>query len=253
MNKFFTKRPAEPRAAEAEAAGLRWLRQGSNAVVEVHEVDQHSLRVFQVETVAPTAVAARKAGAELARIHNAGAPAFGSPPDGWDGPNYIGTQRQECTPTDSWPEFYLGQRVLPFARAAVKRGHLSTAGLDLVESAAASISAAPTSLWGSEPARLHGDLWTGNLLFGTRGPVFIDPAAHGGHRETDLAMLALFGAPYLGEIRAGYQEVTPLPAGWQEFTPVHQLHPLAVHAVTHGPAYGDALIEAAQATLDLLD
>ena len=45
------------------------------------------------------------------------------------------------------------------------------------------------------------------------GGVLIDPAAHGGHRETDLAMLALFGAPHLEEILAGYQEAHPLRDG----------------------------------------
>ena len=33
-------------------------------------------------------------------------------------------------------------------------------------------------------------MWT------AEGAVLIDPAAHGGHRETDLAMLALFGCPF---------------------------------------------------------
>ena len=47
-------------------------------------------------------------------------------------------------------------------------------------------------------------LWSGG-----RGWL-IDPAAHGGHRETDLAMLALFGAPFLARIIACYEEVTPL-------------------------------------------
>ena len=103
------------------------------------------------------------------------------------------------------------------------------------------------------PARIHGDLWFGNLLFGTDGPVFIDPAAHGGHPETDLAMLDVFGAPYLDEIREGYLSINPLPDGWRERTPMHQLHPLAVHAASHGPSYGVELLHAAKATLKLLD
>jgi fructosamine-3-kinase len=101
------------------------------------------------------------------------------------------------------------------------------------------------------PARLHGDLWTGNVLWSPDGAVLIDPAAHGGHRETDLAMLALFGAPFLDDILAGYDAARPLRAGWRERIPLHQLHPLAVHAAGHGPSYGAALAEAARATLAL--
>ncbi len=83
------------------------------------------------------------------------------------------------------------------------------------------------------------------------GVVMIDPAAHGGHRETDLAMLALFGCPQLDAIVSAYDQTHPLAAGWRDRIPLHQLHPLAVHAAGHGPSYGSALGRAAQATLAL--
>jgi fructosamine-3-kinase len=86
--------------------------------------------------------------------------------------------------------------------------------------------------------------------------VLIDPAAHGGHRETDLAMLSLFGCPFLDRVLAAYDEGAaaigaPLREGWHERVPVHQLHPLAVHAAGHGRSYGIALTEAAERTLEL--
>lgn len=249
MVETYRKCPAQPQAAEAEAAGLNWLGEASTAVVQVHRVADNCLETIRVNPVRPTPAAARQAGRELALIHRAGAPAFGSPPTGWEGPNYIGTRRQECHPTDHWGQFYAHQRVLPFARAAHRRGNLSSAGLGLVEAAAASMSAGE---WDLSPARIHGDLWAGNLLFGGQGPVFIDPAAHGGHPQTDLAMLALFGAPHLDEIRAGYREITVLPADWLAFTGMHQLHPLAVHTLTHGAGYAPALLAAARETLELL-
>ena len=96
------------------------------------------------------------------------------------------------------------------------------------------------------PARIHGDLWSGNLLWGSTGAVLIDPAAHGGHRETDLAMLDLFGCPHLDEVRRGYASTGLLRSGWRERIPLHQLHPLAVHAAGHGRAYGTALVRAAE-------
>lgn len=102
---------------------------------------------------------------------------------------------------------------------------------------------------GDRPARLHGDLWNGNVMWTPDGVVMIDPAAHGGHRETDLAMLALFGVPHFDDVIDGYQEVRSLADGWQGRVPLHQLHPLAVHAAGHGPSYGRALGEAARATL----
>jgi fructosamine-3-kinase len=84
---------------------------------------------------------------------------------------------------------------------------------------------------------LHGDLWSGNVLWSD--PVrLIDPASHTGHRETDLAMLALFGTPHLDRILAAYQEVYPLSQGWQTRVGLHQLWPLLVHHRLFGGGYG---------------
>ena len=99
------------------------------------------------------------------------------------------------------------------------------------------------------PSRIHGDCWAGNVLWsGDRGWL-IDPAAHGGHRETDLAMLALFGAPHLDRILAGYNDTAPLAAGWRSRVPLHQLHPLLVHACLFGASYAEEVRSAARAVL----
>ena len=90
---------------------------------------------------------------------------------------------------------------------------------------------------GDPPARLHGDLWAGNVMWTGDGAVLIDPAAHGGHRETDLAMLALFGCPYLDDVLAGYQSVRPLRSGWRTRIGLHQLYPLLAHVVLFGAGY----------------
>lgn len=250
----FEKRPTEPQSALAEAAGLRWLRQGSDAVVAVVAADEHCIHTERVTCVAPSPETAFQAGIELARMHSAGAAAFGSPPDGWDGPHYIGTQRQECRPNPNWAEFYVQQRVLPFAKKAARVGNLSDLGI--VERACEAMVDSADALNWQHPARIHGDLWSGNLLFSTEGPRFIDPAAHGGHPYTDLAMLELFGAPHVESIWSGYAEqarwTTARVAEAKAMIPIHQLHPVAVHAVTHGPSYGAHLEELARISLRLL-
>jgi fructosamine-3-kinase len=86
-------------------------------------------------------------------------------------------------------------------------------------------------------------LWSGH-----RGWL-IDPAVHGGHRETDLAMLALFGAPHLDRIIAAYQDVSPLAGGWRDRVPLHQLHPLLVHVCLFGGSYRDSALAAARSAL----
>ena len=74
----------------------------------------------------------------------------------------------------------------------------------------------------------------------------IDPAAHGGHRESDLAMLALFGLPHLPRVLDAYAEASPLADGWTDRVALHQLFPLLVHACLFGGGYGARAAEAAR-------
>ncbi|MHC3002311.1 fructosamine kinase family protein, partial [Gordonia sp. GN26] len=150
---------------------------------------------------------------------------------------------------DSWGEFYARERVEPYLRPAREAGNLTAADSDAVHAVCELV--ANRAFDDDEPAaRIHGDLWNGNVMWTPSGVVLIDPAAHGGHRETDLAMLALFGCPLLDEIIVGYQEAHALAPGWEGRVEVHQLHPLAVHAAGHGPGYGTALGRAARSVLD---
>ncbi|WP_431247089.1 fructosamine kinase family protein [Leifsonia xyli] len=239
---------------EAEAAGLAWLgeaeRDGGARVVRVASVEPGRIALERIHTSRPTAAAARAFGAALAVTHAAGAAAFGAPPEGWDGPLFIGRRPLPIAHEATWGRFYARDRVRPYLEIASGVGGVTPAQAAVVREALDRVEAGDFDD-GEPPARIHGDLWTGNVLWDARGAVLIDPAAHGGHRETDLAMLALFGAPFLDEIVAGYRGARPLRDGWRERIPLHQLHPLAVHAAGHGPAYGAALAEAARATLAL--
>ncbi|GAA4181138.1 fructosamine kinase family protein [Gryllotalpicola koreensis] len=239
---------------EAEAAGLRWLAETADAggarIARVIAVSPGRIELERIRPARPTAVAAREFGAALARTHGAGAEAFGAPPTGWDGPGFIGKRPQTYANEPSWGAFYARDRVLPFLEIAESAGSVTGDEARGVRHVCELIASG--ALDDDEPpARLHGDLWNGNLLWDDTGAVLIDPAAHGGHRETDLAMLALFGAPYLDEIVAGYESEHPLRDGWRERIPVHQLHPLAVHAASYGRGYGVELVDAARRVLAL--
>lgn len=233
----------------AEAAGLRWLGAAGAPVVEVLDVGPDHITLERLASATPSASAARDFGAALARTHDAGAAHFGSPPAGFEGQLFIGNRMMPSEPTARWGDFYAEQRVLAFVATAVSAGNL-TAADERDTRAACDLIASGRFDDDEPPARIHGDLWSGNVLWTPEGVVMIDPAAHGGHRETDLAMLALFGCPQLGAVIEGYQDVHPLRSGWQERIPMHQLHPLAVHAAGHGPGYGSELGRAARATLD---
>jgi fructosamine-3-kinase len=161
---------------------------------------------------------------------------------------FIGLAPMRNVTGDDWPAWYAEHRVLPYLRRAVDAGTMDAGEAAVVERVCARLPelAGPAE----PPARLHGDLWSGNVLWGADGRVqVIDPAAHGGHRETDLAMLALFGCPLLDAVLAGYQEVAPLAEGWRERVGVHQLFPLLVHAVLFGRGYAGQALDAARSAL----
>lgn len=225
---------------EWEAAGLRWLggADGGVAVVGVRSVGAEQIVLDRIRTVPATRAAAEAFGRALARTHARGAVSFGAGPPGWSGDGFIGRQGLVLQEFSHWGEFYAATRVLPFATAAARIGNLSRSGLSSVERVCERLTAGDYDD-GRLPARIHGDLWAGNVLYGRQGAVLIDPAAHGGHGLTDVAMLALFGTEHLDRVQAGYADEANLPAGWPELIGLHQLHPLLVHAVSHGPGYGD--------------
>ncbi|MEV5373721.1 fructosamine kinase family protein [Streptomyces albogriseolus] len=245
------KRAEDAEAARAEAAGLRWLAEAdATPVPRVHGREEAWLVLDRVREGRPGREAALRFGRELAGLHAAGAPAFGAPPPGGPVEAFIGLAPMRNVTGDDWPAWYAEHRVLPYLRRAVDAGTMDAGEAAVVERVCARLPelAGPAE----PPARLHGDLWNGNVLWGADGRVrLIDPAAHGGHRETDLAMLALFGCPLLDAVLEGYQDVAPLAAGWRTRVGVHQLFPLLVHAVLFGRGYAGQALAAARSALSL--
>lgn len=231
-------------AFAAEANGLRWLT-GAGAVPlpRVLGVDEQMLVLELVPPGGPPQRAtAREFGAGLARMHAAGASSFGAP---W--PGFIASLPMDNTQGQEWGRWYAEQRIVPYLRKGSDYGALSGTDVSLVEAVIARIGelAGPPE----PPSRLHGDLWSGNVLWSGGRGWLVDPAAHGGHRETDLAMLALFGAPHLDQILRGYTETAPLADGWRDRVPLHQLYPLLVHVCLFGASYASQVRAAASAAL----
>nr|WP_234439820.1 fructosamine kinase family protein [Streptomyces bicolor] len=243
------KRGDGDRAAQAEAAGLRWLADaGTVRIPAVHGHDGRWLVTDRVVTGRPGAAAAERLGRELAALHATGAPAFGAPPPGGPEDAYIGLAPMRNVTGPDWPRWYAEHRVLPYLRRAVDEGTLRSAETPVIERVCERLPelAGPAE----PPARLHGDLWNGNVLWGADGHAWlIDPAAHGGHRETDLAMLHLFGCPHLDRLLDGYREAAPLADGWRDRISLHQLFPLLVHAVLFGRGYAEQALAAAESAL----
>ena len=228
-----------------EAEGLRWLDSANGAKVpKVLGASEDCVILEWVEPGRPSAEIAENFGRALAVTHNAGADQYGAPTDG-----FIGLAPLPNKPAPHWPEFYAARRVMPYVKAAVHRGHLTADDASTIEQLMRRIHEFAGADEG--PSRIHGDLWSGNVVWGTNGNAhIIDPAAHGGHRETDLAMLSLFGMPHLQRMLDAYHEASPLAEGWKKRVPLHQLHPLLVHSALFGGSYGSRAGAAARSVLD---
>jgi fructosamine-3-kinase len=236
----------------AEADGLAWLAE-TRAVrvpeaLAVHDpdaaaseslLDARFLVLTWIDQQLPAPDHDDQLGRDLARLHRVTEPAFGLAYD-----NFIADLPQSNPSTASWAEFYGQHRLAPMLRMATDSGYLPREATALVDRV---IERLPELIGPPEPpARLHGDLWRGNVLAGMRGePWFIDPAVYAGHREMDLAMMRLFGG--FGErCFEAYQEAYPLADGHRERIALYQLYPLLVHVVLFGSGYASSVMHAAR-------
>ena len=234
---LFVKRRAEAAAGMyvREAEGLAWLAEAGT--LRTPRVVLASDTLLALEWITPAARHAsfdEQLGRGLALLHQRGAGSFGLAND-----NFIGPLAQVNATCERWSEFYRSRRLEPLIARAASAGLLRQEHQRALDRLLAKLD----ELAGPEepPARLHGDLWSGNVHVDERGaPVLIDPAVYGGHREVDLAMLCLFGSPS-PRFFAAYDEVYPRAAGHAERVPLYQVYPLLVHLNLFGASYLDQL------------
>ncbi|MBQ1282309.1 MAG: fructosamine kinase family protein [Bifidobacteriaceae bacterium] len=235
---------------ECEAKGLLWLKQaeslGGPHVANVIGWEDDYLDIDQIDAVSPDAESAYEFGRQLARMHDSGAESFGAAPAGYSGTCYFGPL-QDPVPmaTGAWDnavQYFAEGRLVPMVRMGIERGILTAADLRMTNRLIERIPEILGNAAQDKPARIHGDLWSGNVMWtsdesGKTHAVLIDPAAHGGHREEDLAMLELFGSPYMKETIDGYLSVHPLKEGYERRFRFWQLYPIAGHCVFFAGSY----------------
>lgn len=241
------------RSGEWEAAGLRWLAECASdtslRVVEVLAREGDDLQLERITSGQPTREAAEKFGRGLAHMHATGAEAFGTGPDGWDGDGYQGPNDDLLAlplhPTHSWGQFYAA------VLEELAEGAFSASNKKDIEALLRRLRNGDFDETAT-PAPLHGDLWSGNVMWTAEGDVaLIDPAAHTGNPETDLAALQIFGTPHLETILGAYAEQAGLDAGWRDREPLHELQLLFLHVRLFGGAYEDQAMAAVRASLRL--
>jgi len=231
-----THQQPPPGFFSTEAAGLKWLRDSGK--VNVPQVlafgdEPPFLALEWVSIGRGKAKTETTFGQELAHLHRSAFSCFGRPDE-----RTTGSQAVPNQPCQSWAEFYATQRLMPLAKRSFETNSLPKKCITMLENVSARLNEFGAA--DEPPSLLHGDLWAGNRVVDTDGKSWlIDPAAHGGHREFDLAMMQLFGG-YGQECFAAYNDTFPLQEGWQDRVALHQLAPLTVHAIKFGGSYRSA-------------
>jgi fructosamine-3-kinase len=235
-----------------EAEGLRWLAEAQALRVPYvvaacdHDPSDHAseigfLALEWIDQRRGSVDVEERLGRGLALLHRTGAPSFGHEHD-----NYIATLAQQNERAERWSTFYAERRLRPQLALAHDRGYVRPALCQRLECVVRDID----RLCGpaEPPSRLHGDLWSGNVIRDELGaPVLIDPAVYAGDREVDLAMMQLFGG-FGPRCFAAYDEVYPRRPGHEARVALYQLYPLLVHLNLFGKSYVAAL----ERTLDQL-
>jgi fructosamine-3-kinase len=222
----------------AEARGLAWLGEANALrvprVLAVSETAPSFLALELIESRPRRRDFDELLGRALATLHRASPGAFGLDHD-----NFIGSLPQSNAAHSRWSDFYRRERLEPQLERATRQGSASHALAGGFERLFGRLD----ELVGPDepPSRLHGDLWGGNLHVDENGaPCLIDPAAYGGHREVDLAMMRLFGG-FSERVFAAYAEAFPLAPGHAERVPLYQLYPLMVHVNLFGGGYASSV------------
>ena len=226
-----TNRHPPPGMFPAEARGLAWLAEaGAVRVPAVLAVDERFLVLELIRAGKAARSFDEDLGRGLAALHRGAPEGFGLGHD-----NFIGRLPQANGAAPDWVTFYRDRRLAPQLRRASDASLLPA---DLRRDFDRLLARLGELVGPAEPpARLHGDLWGGNLMCDREGaPCLIDPAVYGGHREMDLAMMRLFGG-FRTATFAAYHEAYPLAPGHAERVPLYQLYPLLVHVNLFGGSY----------------
>lgn len=211
----------------AEAAGLRALSgDGCPTVPGALLVGEGFLLIEDLRPAPRGPRYWERLGEALARLHARTSPRFG-----FDGDNWLGASPQPNGWMADGHAFHAERRLRHFARLAEEDGHRVLARVER-------LCGRLRDLVPEQPASLlHGDLWSGNALTDAHGgPALIDPAAHFGWAEAELAMTRLFGG-FPPAFQAAYAAARPFAPGFEERLPLLQLHHLLNHLHLFGAGY----------------
>lgn len=218
-----------------EANMLEDINKYDIGVPEVYDVSERHLLMEYIEernqNKSADEIAAAKILSDLHAVTNESR-MYGYYYDTTIGPFY---QKNEQTQYN-WALFLGQMRILPMAQICYDKGQISKNVMDSLERICHDMYKR-IDMSAITPSLLHGDIWSGNILFNRNGATLIDPAISFGDKEMELAFIMMFDT--FGEtFFDNYTKVHPLSADFYEVkVPLYQIYPTLVHVALYGSSY----------------
>lgn len=231
-----------------EAEGLELLREAvamagvkEVRVPEVFSVSETRLQMTEIKPSSPSDTLFQALGKGLALIHSLPQSHFGFHRD-----NYIGLNPQKNCESDNWGDFFLEYR-LGYQVGMISDSRVKEQFSEVLHQKG-DILAAWLNEYSDEPALLHGDLWSGNVMFDRESSWLVDPAVYYGDPEADLAMTELFGG-FGKPFYQGYEAVRPLSAHYGRKREIYNLY----HFLNHYNLFGSAYLEPCERSFNSIE
>jgi fructosamine-3-kinase len=136
----------------------------------------------------------------------------------------------------NWTLFLGQMRIIPMAKVCYDEGKIPMQMVERLEGLCRDLYKR-IDMSMIYPSLLHGDVWSGNILFEREGACLIDPAIYYGDKEMELAFILLFNT-FGDTFFNAYSEVHPLSEDFYESkVALYQIYPILVHVALYGNPY----------------
>lgn len=225
-----------------EEHGLRLLDEAittlNNRFISIPEIISSSEKEIILEKIdisSSTKDLSRNLGVGLALLHRNFGEYYGLEKD-----NYIGLSKQINTKSNNWGEFFVENR-LEYQINLIKDEKLKTKFSKILNNSKINLINFLNNSC-QRPSLVHGDLWSGNILYSNNKVYLIDPAVYYADREVDIAMTRVFSG-FDDVFYEYYDKTFPLSQEYNEKEPIYNLYHYLNHYNLFGSEYLNNCIE----------
>ena len=196
---------------------------------KIISADENTLEIEKIDSFSSTKKLSKDFGRGLATLHKK---AYGY--YGLGGDNYIGFNPQKNILSKNWGEFFINYRLL-FQIELIKDKNIKNGFKSILQNSHKKLESFLNENC-DHPSLVHGDLWSGNVLYSKDSVYLIDPAVYYGDREVDIAMTQMFGG-FSKEFYERYNETYPLSKVYNEKKIIYNLYQYLNHYNLFGSGY----------------